>query len=101
MKHESARYNRNGKSVAGAREGGLSSHALNLLVAALFNSHPILPRSPLEALAVFLRQFAVLDWNRFAVTLFGLVPRTEAVRVDRVGAPSVDAGDSWCIFGKV
>lgn len=68
---EGAKYASSGP-VCSAATGGLCTHALNTLVAFIFNVYHI--SNPFIALVIFFRHYVTFDWERYYLSLDGALP---------------------------
>lgn len=66
--------NRTDASGPNPLRGFLTEDAFAVLVVAIFNVHAGLIHTPLQALCVFLAEYAGLDWANVCVTIQGVVP---------------------------
>lgn len=56
-----------------SKAGGISTHALQVLVISMFNLHAGAVASPLHALILFAHTYQGFSWNRYGVSVGGLV----------------------------
>jgi hypothetical protein len=79
--YESPRHTHGSGSLAGARDGRISSWAQAVMLTWVFNAEGRDIRHPLQALGHFLRIFSSFDWDSFALTVRGPVSASDLSEV--------------------
>lgn len=77
---ESATYVKH--SILGARDGALSTYALNVIVMSMFNTHVSKVGHPIQALLLFLQVYSTFEWQYNAVGLFGPIKLSTMQRLE-------------------
>jgi hypothetical protein len=70
---ESPRFSNGAGCIVGAKDGRLSSWAVVVMLIWIFNMDGNEIRHPLQALGRFLSYYSCFDWNKYAVTVNGLL----------------------------
>eukprot|EP01034_Spumella_vulgaris_P023918 gene23918-30197_t len=79
--YESPRHTHGSGSLAGVRDGRISSWAMVVMLAWVFNSEGRDIHHPLQALGHFLRIYSSFDWDSFALTINGPVSASDLSEV--------------------